>query len=67
MALWHPFRPKQVGKGRESGQIKIIVPITSDPTRNREFQKNSKKIQKIRSAVMTSFLAKIVWEMQRES
>ena len=27
---------------------KFIVPIHSNPTRNREFQKNSKKMQKIR-------------------
>ena len=37
---------KQVGKGREREKIKIIVPITSYQIRNREFQKNSKKIKK---------------------
>ena len=42
------FKPKQVGKGREREQIKIIVPIRSYPTRNSEFQKNNKKIQKIK-------------------
>ena len=36
-----------VGKGREREKIKIIVPITSYQIRNREFQKNRKKIQKI--------------------
>ena len=29
-------------------EIKIIVPFLSYPTRNRKFQKNSKKIQKTR-------------------
>ena len=46
MALWHPFKPKQVGKGREIEKIKIIVPLRSYPTRNRKFQKNNKKIRK---------------------
>ena len=47
MALWHPFTPKQVGKGREREKIKIIVTFRSDPRRNRKFLKNSNKIQKI--------------------
>ena len=38
----------QVGKGREREKIKIILPLRSYPTRNRKFQKNSKKILKIR-------------------
>ena len=29
-------------------KIKIVVPFRSHPTRNRKFQKNSKKIQKIK-------------------
>ena len=48
MALWHPFKPKQVGKGRERVKIKIIVPLRSYPTRNRKFQRNSKKIEKVK-------------------
>ena len=40
--------PKQVGKARERVKIKIIVPISSYPTRYKEFQKNSKKIEKIK-------------------
>ena len=40
-------QPQQVGKGRERQKIKIIVPFRSNPTRNRKFQKNSKKSQKI--------------------
>ena len=47
MALWHPFKPKKVGKGREREKIKIIVPLRSYPTRNRKLQGNSKKIKKI--------------------
>ena len=46
MALWHPFKPKKVGKGRERVKIKIIVPLRSYPKRNRKFQRNSKKIKK---------------------
>ena len=42
--LWHHFKPKQVGKGREREKIKILVLLCSYPTRNRKFQKNSKKI-----------------------
>ena len=49
MALWHPFKPKQVGKGREKENIKIIVPFRSNPTRNRKFKKNNKKIQRFKS------------------
>ena len=40
------FKQKQVGKGRERVKIKIFVPSISFLTRNREFKKNSKKIQK---------------------
>ena len=36
------FKPKQVGQGREKEKIKIIVPINSCPTRNKEYQKNRK-------------------------
>ena len=48
MALWRPFKPKQVGKGRVRVKIKIIVPLRSYPTRNSKFQQNSKKIKKVR-------------------
>ena len=37
---------------------KISVPIHSNPTRNREFQKYSKKIEKIENINMASFKAK---------
>ena len=42
MKLWHPFMPKQVGKGREREKKKLS--FHSVPTR-REI-KNSKKIAK---------------------
>ena len=41
----------QAKKGKErpiKREKKIIVPISSYPTRNREFQNNSKKIKKIK-------------------
>ena len=40
--------PKSVGKDREMEKIKIFVPFRSYPSRNRKFQKNSKKYQKIK-------------------
>ena len=43
--LWHHFKPTQVGKGRESEKLKIIVPFRSNPKRRRKLKKNSKKIQ----------------------
>ena len=36
-------RPRKEGKKK-----KKIVPMSSDPTRNRKFQKNSKKIKEIK-------------------
>ena len=42
------MKPKLVGKGCEREKIKIVVPFRPYPTRNRKFQKNSKKIQKIK-------------------
>ena len=45
--LWLRFPQKLVGKCREREKIKIIVSFRSYPMRNRKFQTNSKKIQKI--------------------
>ena len=42
------FKPNQVGKVQERKKIKIFVPFRSYPARNRKFQKNSKKIVKIK-------------------
>ena len=60
MALWHPLKPKQGGKGPEREKIKIIVPLRSYPTRNRKFQRNSKKIKKI--PLWLHFEKKIGWK-----
>ena len=50
MPVWLHLKPEQVGKGREREKIKNIDLFRSYPTRNREFQKNSKKIQKIKKS-----------------
>ena len=44
--VWLHLKPEQVGKGRERKKINIVVLVRSYPTRNRKFQKKSKKIQK---------------------
>ena len=63
MALLHPFKPKQVGKGQEREKIKIIVPLRSYPTRIRKFQKNSKKIKKVKKIpLQLHFKPKIGWK-----
>ena len=41
--LWLHFKPKQVGKGRESEKIKIDFQFRSYPTGKRKFQKKRKK------------------------
>ena len=40
--------PKQVGKAQERVKMKIIVPFNSNPTHYKEFQKKSKKNEKIK-------------------
>ena len=45
--MWPLFKPKWDGVGWEREKKKNIVLINSYPTRNRVFQENSKKIQKI--------------------
>ena len=48
--MWLLFKPKHVGEGREREKIKKkIVAMSTYPTRNSKFQKNSKKIQKIKN------------------
>ena len=65
--LWHHSEPKQFGKGQERGKTKIIVSFRSYLSRYRKFQKNSKKIQKIKkNTIMASFQAKIVWKRPRK-
>ena len=46
MPVWLHLKPEQVGKGEEKKKINIVVLFRSYPTRNRKFQKNSKKIKK---------------------
>ena len=46
--LWHHFKPKQFGKGKEREKIKIIVSFRPYLTHNLKFKKNCKKIQKIK-------------------
>ena len=46
--LWRLFKPKLIGEGREREKIKIVVPFRTYPMRNRKFQKNSNKIEKIK-------------------
>ena len=66
MPSWHLFKPKQVEKGKEREKIKIIVPFRSNMTRYKKFQKNCKKIQKIKNPIAASFQAKIGWERPRK-
>ena len=65
MALWHPFTPKQVGKGREGEKIKIIVLFRSYSTRNRKFKKKAKVFKKLKNTITPSFQAKIGWKRLR--
>ena len=46
MPVWVHLKPEWVGKVGERKKVNIAVPFRSNPTRNRKFQKNSKKIQK---------------------
>ena len=45
--MWVLFKQKLVRKGRAGEKTQIIVSFRSYLFRNRKFQKNSKKIQKI--------------------
>ena len=66
--IWLLLKPKQVGKGREREKIKLINSINSYPTRNREFQKNNKKLKKNKkNIIMASFQAKTGGERPRKS
>ena len=48
-----------MGQAENERRKKIIVPIHSNPTRNREFQQNSKKRhKKLKNIIMASFQAK---------
>ena len=58
MALWHPFKPKQVGNGRQRENVKIIDLLRSYSTRNRKFRRNRKKLKKLTNTIMAAFQAK---------
>ena len=45
---------------------KKIVPMSSYPTWNREFQKIAKKFKKLKNTIMASFQTKIGWERPRK-
>ena len=45
MPVWLHLKPELVGKVRERKKVNIAVLFHSNPTRNRKFQKNSKKIK----------------------
>ena len=47
MSAWLHLKPVWGGKGRKRKKVNIVVLFRSYLTRNRKFQKNSKKIQKI--------------------
>ena len=56
MSVWRHLKPEQVGKGQEKKKINIVVLFRSYPTRNKKFQKNSKKIQrKLKNNIMAPF------------
>ena len=46
--LWHHFKPKYFGKGKEREKIKIIISFRPYLTQNLKIQKNCKKIKKIK-------------------
>ena len=58
MKLWHPFMPKQVGKGREREKKKLS--FNSVPTRReiKNSKKIAKKLKKLKNTIMASFQAK---------
>ena len=57
--MWLHFKPKYASKGWERKKIKIIIPLRPYPMRNRKFQKNNKKLKKLKNTVGASFQAKI--------
>ena len=58
MKLWHPFMPKQVGKGREREKKKIVVPLRFLPDAKlkipKKQQKNKKKLKKYHYGFISS-------------
>ena len=56
-------RLKNANKERKQ---KIIAPFRSFPTGKREFQKNRKKIEKLKNTITAAFQGKIGWKTLRE-
>ena len=60
------FLAKIGGKcGVERDKIKIIITFRSYPTRNRKFQKKTKKLKK-KIIIIASFQANIGWKRKRK-
>ena len=66
MKLWHPFMPKQVGKGREREKKKLS--FHSVPTRHeiKNSKKIAKKLKNLKNTIMASFQAKNRLEKERK-
>ena len=62
------FQDKIGWKAQRKGENKncLFVLFRSDPTRNRNFQKNSKKFKKLKNINMASFQVKIGWKRPRK-
>ena len=61
------FHGKIGWKGlRKRENKKIIATFRSFPTWKRKFQKNSKKIQKLKNTIRASFQGKIGWKTLRK-
>ena len=67
MALWHPFKPKQVEKGREREKIKKKS-FRWVPTRPgiANFKKIAKKFKNLENTIVPSIQAKIGWKISRK-
>ena len=63
-----PFQAKIGWKTQRMRETKNFhsIPFRFYPTRNRKFQKNSKKFEKLNNTIMASFQAKIGWKTQRK-
>ena len=63
-----PFQAKIGWKTQRKRETKNFhsIPFRFYPTRNRKFQKKSKKFKKLNNTIMASFQAKIGWKTQRK-
>ena len=60
------FQAKIGRKKMRKGEIKVIVPFRSYPMHNGKFQRNSKKIKKLKNTITAKFQAKIGWKRLRK-